>query len=126
MIQPHERDFFNIPIFHPSKDEIEEAINKTNAYNIKHLEVQRDHRWLAEGSYQAQHFKDNPILPGAWAKNFVRAIFNPLVEAHLDPPRAHKLWERLEHNVIAYVKRTQNVFLNMPGVNYALVVLSKK
>jgi len=126
VIQPQERDSFNIPIFHPSKDEIEEAINKTGAYNIKCLEVQRDHQWLLESSHQTQHFKKNPALLGVWAKNFVRAIYNPLVEAHLDSPRAQKLWERLEHNVTAYVKRTQNVCLSMPGANYALVVLSRK
>lgn len=126
VIQPEERDSFNIPVYHPSMEEIEEAITKTGAYDIKRLEVQRDYRWLTEESQQLQYYRNNPTVMGAMAKNFVRAFLNPLFEAHLGPSRAHQLWERLEHTVTAYVQRTHNIFLTMPGVNYALVVLTRK
>lgn len=126
MIKPQERNSFNTPVYHFSLQEIEEAINKTGAYDIKRLEIRRDHHWLPKGSKRVQDYKDNPGTFGQWAKGFVRAIYNPLVEAHLDPSRAQKLWEFLEHKTTSYVKRTGNICLSMNGAHYALVVISKK
>ena len=126
MIEPQERDTFNVPLFHTSIEEVEEAVNKTGAYEIQKLEIRRDHRYLAPGSPQEQYFKENPASFGKLAKNMVRAIYNPLVEAHPDPSRALQLWERVEHNNTDYVQKTQNISLSLPGTHFALILLTRK
>lgn len=126
MIKAQERDSFNIHLFHPSMEEIEEAVNLIQACEIKRLEIRRDHRWLVPGTSREDYFKANPASPGMLAKNMVRAVYNSHMEAHLlDPSRAIRLWERFEHNT-AYVEQTKNVWLRVSAANYASVVLSQK
>ncbi|XP_024370184.1 indole-3-acetate O-methyltransferase 1 [Physcomitrium patens] len=43
VISPKELDTFNIPVYHLSIEEIKEAIDQTSAFEIKQLEVRRDH-----------------------------------------------------------------------------------
>ena len=125
-ITPQERNSFNAPVFQFSLKEIEDAIARTCAYDIKKVEMRRDHHWLPKGSKQAQEYRDHPETFGRWAKGFVRAIYNPLVEVHLGPARAKKLWEALEYRATLHVRRTKNICLSMNGANYALVILSRK
>lgn len=119
------RDSFNMPIYCPSADEITEAIDESSAFRVEKLEIWEDIDFLPRAT--AVQLATNPERWGAMAMNMSKTMMLTLVEAHVGPEVAAKLWDRLQKQVTAHCRRTKTVFCaNSPGCNIALAFLVKK
>lgn len=96
MIDEDTRDTFNIPAYMRSMEEVREAFEKCDGFEIMKLEFQR----IVEHSKEKQEewIKD-PVSYGKCKANLVRATLKPIVEAHLGQVLCEELFKRFEKRV---------------------------
>lgn len=124
MIDEETRDSFNMPIYCPSADELKEAIDETESFKLKKLEVWEDIDFLPRE--MAAKLAMDPEKFGTMAMNMARTMMLTLVDAHVGPDIAAMLWDRLEKQIVDHCRRTKSVFCgNSPGCNVALAFLVK-
>ncbi|KAH7654188.1 gibberellin A4 carboxyl methyltransferase protein [Dioscorea alata] len=93
LIDEDTRDTFNIPAYMRSMEEVREAFEKCEGFEIMKLEFQR----IVEHSKEKQEewIKD-PVSYGKCKANLVRATLKPIVEAHLGQVLCEELFKRFE------------------------------
>ncbi|GLT39390.1 hypothetical protein SLA2020_135830 [Shorea laevis] len=96
LIDEETRDWFNIPAYMRSVEEVEAAVKKCGGFEIKRIEYKR----IAEHSEEKQEewIKD----PGSYARakaNLVRATLRPIVDAHIGPDLSEQLFQRFQNRV---------------------------
>lgn len=123
LISAEKRDSFNIPIFLPSIEEIQEAAARTSAFDIKEIKIWKDYQPAPE--IQEQKYLADPEAYGQLGKGFAKGMFNSSVEAHIGPELACRLFDRLAFNLTAQFKETKKLFIH-ESITIAVVVLVRK
>ncbi|KAK1292687.1 Gibberellic acid methyltransferase 2 [Acorus calamus] len=93
LIDEETRDKFNIPAYMRSTDEVMEAFNQCNGFDVKKLEFKRIEEHTEE---KQQEWISDPVSYGRTKANLVRATLKPIVQAHVGRMLSEELFKRFE------------------------------
>ncbi|KAK1317193.1 Gibberellic acid methyltransferase 2 [Acorus calamus] len=93
LINEETRDNFNIPAYMRSTNEVMEAFNQCNGFDVNKLEFKRIEEHTEE---KQQEWISDPVSYGRTKANLVRATLKPIVQAHVGRMLSEELFKRFE------------------------------
>ncbi|XP_072997635.1 gibberellic acid methyltransferase 2 [Typha latifolia] len=96
LIDEETRDSFNIPAYMRSKEEVKEAFDHCQGFEIKQLEF---HRLIEHSKEKQDEWMRDPVSYGRAKANLVRATLRPILVAHVGELLPDELFKRFEKRV---------------------------
>ncbi|CAK9222725.1 unnamed protein product [Sphagnum troendelagicum] len=129
VITAETRDAFNLPIYCPSKEEVESAVAKCGAFDMQCVEWSDDSDLFPE--HERLRLLQYPHKFATFYSAWVRAMVGPIMEAHMGLQATNEWFVLHERRMVA---RATSLFSNPKGqqeykflsATFLLVVLKRK
>ncbi len=99
VITAETRDAFNLPIYCPSKEEVESAVAKNGAFDMQCVEWSDDSDLFLE--HERLRLLQNPHKFATFYSAWVRAMVGPIVEAHMGLQATNEWFVLYERRMVA-------------------------
>ncbi|XP_047306554.1 probable jasmonic acid carboxyl methyltransferase 2 [Impatiens glandulifera] len=112
LIRKEDVDSFNMPVYHPYKDEVKTIIQKENSFDLEKFEI-FECNWDPDDQDYGYTDKFDKKRSGRNVANCIRSITEPMMKIHFGELVLDNVFERYEKRVANHLENEKTKYINL-------------